>query len=240
MPLDWHGAEFMQRVRHASLLAVEAGVIVLQREVKAQLSKGGSSNRGNEGKRIGGKHLAVGTGNLRRSIQVGEISTDGRRTTTRVFTNTAYARIHEFGGVITARKRALTIPVSRKAKAAAARGVRPQQAFPDSFIISTGKGGKGLIVRDTTRGKTKIGGVAKAGNSRPTVLRKPSMGKRGGKHDSHVTMKLAGKNRKLEVLYVLVRSVRIPPRPFFRPAITEAKTKVRDVMQRAFKAKMRI
>jgi len=237
MPVDWHGPAIMAKARRAAAEAMQAGAIVLQVAIKQNLSKGGSSNRSNEGKAHGGKNLAVGTGNLRRSIQVAPIEVTGNIIKTRVGTNVVYAKIHEFGGVIVAKGRALTIPVSKKAKAAASRGVGARAAFPDSFILKTGK--SALIVRDPSRGKNKMTGGAKVSKTgRPTVMQKPSMGNRGGKSLSHALVKVGGAWKKLEVLYVLVRSVRIPPRPYFRPAVQQASVNIRQTVVNTFKSLM--
>lgn len=238
MPVKWYGPEVMERARHSAMMAVEAGAIVLQTAIKKNLGKGGSSNRSNEGRRIGGKDLAVGTGNLRRSIQFSPVHADGLSIKTRVGTNTKYAKVHEFGGVIVAKGKTLTIPIHKKAKAAAAAGQSARQAFPDAFAITLN--GKAFLVRDPGKGKNKITRVAK--KTRPTVMRNVTFGNRSKSGTSISTYHIRdGKNiRKIELLYQLIRSVRIPPRPYFRPAVQEVSANIRQRVASVFKKNMRL
>lgn len=76
---------------------LDAAAVHLQAEVKKTLSKSTSPSKP-------GTPPGVKTGTLRRSIQVDRSKNKGKRPRVRVGTNLVYARIHEFGGTITAKR----------------------------------------------------------------------------------------------------------------------------------------
>lgn len=203
MPVEWHGQRAYEALRNGAFNAAHAGGLVLQTEMKKVLGEGGASNRSNPNGRSSpaGKPPAVNTGHLRRSIALGEVVFDGKTARVKVGTNVKYARIHEFGGVVVAKGKGLTIPVHPDAKRASARGQSAREAFPDAFIV---KGRKQLLL----------------------VRHK---GKATGK----------GKGWAMEVLYVIKKTVRMPPRPFMRPALARAGTKIAAVMRREFELTMK-
>lgn len=83
----------------------------------------------------GGKTL-VDTGLLRQSFQ---IQFDNK--VAKVGTNIRYARIHNYGGVIRAKKKYLTIPIAREAKGKSAR------SFQDTFIFKSKRTGNLFIAQ---------------------------------------------------------------------------------------------
>jgi len=85
--------------------AVSAAAITFQGALKGTLTRGGASNKGSGGQPSSpGDPPAVKTGRLRRSIQVNLTEIKKPDPIARVGTNVVYARIHEFGGVITPKK----------------------------------------------------------------------------------------------------------------------------------------
>lgn len=83
----------------------------------------------------GGKTL-VDTGLLRQSFQ---IKYDNK--VAQVGTNIRYARIHNYGGIIRAKKKYLTIPIAREAKGKRAR------SFQDTFIFKSKRTGNLFIAQ---------------------------------------------------------------------------------------------
>lgn len=121
---------FLSRVRAVMPAAEDAAAQVLATEVRRRLA----------GRRKSGRML--------RSVKV--TRSDGKA---RVGVYVPYARIEELGGVITAKNKYLTIPISTAAKSASSQGRSARQAFPDAFVIET-KRGVLLLVTATDRGFT--------------------------------------------------------------------------------------
>lgn len=166
MPVKWNGDALLVRAREAKFLAVAAGAIVVQRKIRSLLNQK-ASNRGNGGKPSApGESPAKNTGSLARSIAIsadgtatpdgktlGSLSaSDGSRIFTRIGSVLKYARIHELGGIITAKKsKYLTIPVSKKAKIAAGRGQTAREAFGDTISFVPRANG-GLLIEQKGKG----------------------------------------------------------------------------------------
>jgi hypothetical protein len=121
---------FLGKVRGAMPQASDAAAQVLATEVRRRLS----------GRRKSGRML--------RSVRV--TRTGGK---SRVGVYVPYARITELGGVITAKKQYLTIPISAQAKSASSSGQSARQAFPEAFVLKTRRGTL-LLVTATDRGFT--------------------------------------------------------------------------------------
>lgn len=188
--MNWKGGQVLRMLRDATARGLKRSAVVVQNEVRTQLSKGG----GGGAVKNFGKHAPAGqppfvqTGHLRRSWQMGNPNAvyDASKATAvptalvRVGSNVPYARIHEFGGVVRAKRaKYLTIPLNVNAY---------------------------RLIRN--HGTTaKIPGLFRVGNA---------LARRRGK----------GKRAKLEVLFALKRSVRIPKRPYVRPALKIAGPKV--------------
>ncbi|MEM6504803.1 MAG: HK97 gp10 family phage protein [Planctomycetota bacterium] len=101
---------------------LDAAAIHLQGEIKKTLS--GSSPAPHS------KPPGVKTGTLRRSIQVDRSRNRGKRPVVRVGTNLQYAKIHEFGGVITpTRAKALKFQLADGSWRTARRVVIPARPF---------------------------------------------------------------------------------------------------------------
>lgn len=100
--------------------ATDAAAVVLQAAVKEKLGESGSSNKGAGGiPAPAGKPPRVASGTLRRSIQIDRRAIRGPKPLARVGTNVIYARILEYGGIITAKRaKMLFIPFSVVARRA--------------------------------------------------------------------------------------------------------------------------
>lgn len=104
MSVQWRGQFVRQQIATGVVKGLAASAIVLQRQIKATLTSGGASNKMAGGKPSRpGRPPAVQTGTLRRSIQVDLSRNKGKRPVARVGTAVVYARIHEFGGRISAK-----------------------------------------------------------------------------------------------------------------------------------------
>jgi phage gpG-like protein len=126
---------------------VLAAGVHYQSSVKKAMSKH-ASNRGNGGRSSpAGGPPGVATGTLRRSVQI-DIGglTRGDTARVRVGTNVEYARIHEFGGVITAKGGGLTVPIHPDARRASDQG-RSARDFPDLVLVPR-PGKPPLLIRD--------------------------------------------------------------------------------------------
>lgn len=105
----------------------------------------------------------------------------------RVGTALKYAAIQEFGGVITAQGKALTVPIHRDARRASEQGQSVREAFGDTLAFIKRKGKPPLLVRP----------------------------------------------EGFDVMYVLVKSVTLPPRPYFRPTLAKQKEPMNKVFAKA-------
>jgi phage gpG-like protein len=133
-----------------------------------------------------GQALKVGTGRLRRSITPRRVSDFEYQ----VGSNVVYARIHEMGGVITARTaRNLAIPIDPLAK-----GKRPRE-IPGLFF--------------TMRGRQKFLAL------RPMFLRAEVRTRRGSVRMRTVRNEAGA----VKLLYLLKPSVTMPRRPYLSSAI---------------------
>lgn len=104
----------------------------------------------------GSNTLATRTGALRRSVRANvEKLGGGYRVTFRAGANVPYARIHETGGAITAKRTSnLAIPLAAaKTKAGVSRLASPRQDPTLKFIVS--KRGSKLLVRIVGKGANK-------------------------------------------------------------------------------------
>lgn len=162
---------FHGRIRPNLNDALRRAAFILQREIKLQLSKSASPSRP-------GRPPGVGTGHLRRSIQVDDSEVEAKLRI-RVGSNAVYARIQELGGTIEpVTAGALAVPLGPKGRQLA------------------------LAARGNIR-KLNLDMIKKKG--RPPVLVIPGTKK---------------------PVFVLLSSVELPPRPYFRPAIKLATPKM--------------
>ena len=194
--MTWGGNRYMDRVRGAMERALTKSAVIVQQEVQLQLSKRGRQPSHGAAPAPVGQPPGVRTGHLRRSWQMGNQMGSRDKTAIRaavnprirVGSNLAYARIHELGGVISAKKGGyLTIPLNRQAE---------------------------VLLRE--HGSTRnIPGLFRVGNA---LARK------------------TGKSGKLQFLFALKRSIKIPKRPYVRPAIRAAGPKVVQAFAAALKS----
>lgn len=175
---------------------VNAVTLELQREVGRQLNRHASNrSRGGIASAIG-EPPGRATGTLAKSWQ-GVAARDASRLGDPVrpkmslASGVRYARIHEFGGVVTPkRSRFLPVPVHPDAKRAAAQGRGPK-SFANTYVRRFGAGRLGIFRKG------------------------PAMGK--------------NKNRPDPLLYMLVRSVRIPKRPYLVPALNAVRPRAVEI-----------
>jgi phage gpG-like protein len=177
--------------------AVIAAGVITQREIKAELNKG-KSNRGATPSAPGspphrdtgslGYKLNVDNSNARSTV----------RPFVRVGSNLPYARIHEFGGVITAKKGYLPIPLNQVARDMQRRAGGSLRNVGGLSTIRSKKGN--LLLGRFKRGKGKAYGKGRADNG-------------------------------FEPLFVLKKSVRMPARPYMRPAFRRAKPKILNLFR---------
>lgn len=185
--VDWYGDRFRRAVTLGSERLLTALGIGFQSEVKSQLNKL-ASNRSKGGKPSPpGQPPAKMTGNLGRSIQIGAIKSTPTGMKIQVGAHAVYARIHEFGGTIKAKKGSLTIPIHPLAVKASQQGVSARNIKGLSYV------------------KTKRGGLL-----------------------------VKAKKKFMEVWYVLKKSVTMPKRPYFRPAMEVYNPKVQGIGERTF------
>jgi len=171
--------------------AVDAAAIVLQQEIKKTLGKSGASNIGSGGtpSKPGGPP-SVGTGNLRRSIQINRSKVKGPKPMAAVGSNLVYAPIIERGKTITPKNaKALAVPIGVEGKQAAKRaGWRSDKnsagrirSLDLAYIARPGK--DPLLARVDVKGRGK------------------------------------SQRAQITPLFVLKRSVTIRARPFMRPTM---------------------
>jgi len=213
---------------HIGLIAgLDKAAITLQQEVKRKLNSAGSSNIGSGGKasKAGGPP-AKDTGSLGRSIQIDRSGlTSGNskvRPSVKVGTALPYARHQEFGGTIRA-KRVKAMPVP----------------FPGNEVLAKKlrrKAGKSL--RNLPKG-TLFPMKSKAGNVM-LVTRKPNLvsqasvvwSRRGADIKAgHGTVK--GAMQSSAPVFLLRKSIRLPARPYMRPAFKATSPKVETIIQSA-------
>ena len=92
----WRGRELLARIEANVVKALDRSAIIVQREVKLQLSKHGNVSGENPSKP--GTPPGVRTGTLRRSVQIDRSKIQAFRV--RIGPGVIYGRIHELGGTI--------------------------------------------------------------------------------------------------------------------------------------------
>jgi len=188
----WRGAMLQQRVREGIARALDYSALAIQKEVQANLSRHGRQpSRGVST----GAMPGVRTGHLRRSWQAGKPGSVKRTENVRspispsitVGSNVKYARIHEYGGIIKAKRvKYLTVPLNRRA---------------EQMLIAAGG---------------KIRNI-------PGLFR---IGRESGTFGGVLAIRTGKKNAKVVALFALRRSVRMPARPYIRPAVRKARPKI--------------
>lgn len=157
MTVEWNG----QMIRDAVGEGVREGLLQaglhMQRAIRKNLNKR-ASNRGNGGQASpAGQPPANNTGTLSRSITIQQVLDKGVLLPfVEVGSSVEYAAIHEFGGIIRAKGRALTVPIHPDAKRASARGQSPRTAFKDAFVLKR-KSKAPLLVRNKNRRGQLVG-----------------------------------------------------------------------------------
>lgn len=179
MPVQhrWRGPELMAVIRRNAREAVDRSAVILQIEIKRQLS-------GPRGPSAAPQPPGVGTGHLRRSVQIDRtnIAVEPNRPRVRVGPGAVYAAIQEFGGTIFPKKaRALAVPIGEAGRKAARSVVGSIRKLALDFIPRKGK--PPLLARTRPDGT-------------------------------------------LEPLFVLLSSVTLPPRPYVRPAVRAARSRI--------------
>ena len=208
---NWKGDWYKDRIKQAIFRGVYAGALVIQQSIKEQLNRKASNRSNPNGSPSApGEPPAKMTGNLGRSIQ---LAADTSEPKVRIGTRAKYAKIHEYGLPIRAKKgKYLTIPISAKAKRASAQGKTAREAFGKKLFFVRSRRGGGVLVQN------------KFGKS----LRRRS---RKLKHAG-----LIKKTGELIIHYVCKESVQMPKRPFFAPGWMAAKQpalqKIKEVIQR--------
>jgi len=129
---------------------------LVHREVQLALDRTGQrivATMKREGFRGAPSSLAVRTGQLRRGF-FANVKMEGNKAKLTVANDTAYARIHEYGGVITAKNRKyLAIPLSAaKTGAGVARFPGGPRSVPDLVFIQR-RGRNPLLMRPMGKGK---------------------------------------------------------------------------------------
>lgn len=172
---SYNGDKISAAIRTKLQANITAACILVQRSARRNASTGGGS----------GLHRR--TGQLVNSIAY-EVHEDFGR----VGSNLKYARIHEFGGVITPKTAgALAVPVHPDAK----RAPGPR-SFGGQLAMVTRPGKPPLLIRARDVGK---------GSSNRNVF---------------------------DVMYVLLKSVTIPARPYLRPALANNQDRIREILAR--------
>lgn len=149
-------AQIIQRLRRTAVRIVDRLSIEFQRDLKNNLNTG-ASNGGKAASPPGGFPYK-NTGALGRSVQISRGSNTGMTITNRVGVKTPYARVLEFGGRITARGKALIIPLNREAKMLRQRTPGSLRGVGDLFLWkpSKGYGGQGFLAKITGKGTRSI------------------------------------------------------------------------------------
>lgn len=182
-----------------------ASAIIIQNEIKISLSSHGRQPSRGSASSPPGSPPGVRTGTLRRSWQVGlpgnvyDVSQTKRavKPKIRIGSNVVYARIHEFGGIIRAKKaKALTIPLNREAEQLLDR-YGSARAIPGLKVIRTKK-------------KTAVLARVK---------------------ERLTTIQFGSQKPKITPLFALVKFVRMPPRPYVRPALARARPQIRKLFE---------
>lgn len=188
----WRRDVIERSVREGIARALDYSALAIQAEVLKNLSRHG--RQPSRGVSTGGTP-GVRTGTLRRSWQAGKPGSIKRTENIRaaispsivVGSNVKYARIHEYGGTISAKRaKYLTIPLNRQA---------------EKMLIAAGGSVRGI----------------------PGLFR---TGKVTGNSGGVLAMRTGRKNAKVVPLFALKRSVRIPARPYIRPAVRKARPKI--------------
>ena len=189
----WRGEALLQRVKANVKVALDRSALIVQREIKLHIDKTGPGTR---------------SGELRKSVQIDRSGINQFRI--RVGPNIIYARIHEFGGTITAKAgTALLVPIGEKGRAYAKahsgmrHRVSPWQMGPEKWV---GMGGSGQLGKGQM-GPERLVLIKRKGRA-PLLARTI----RGGK--------------AIEPLFVLLKSVTIPKRPYVVPGLRAARPRV--------------
>ena len=139
-PARWKRAQ--QVMRENAVRILDESAIELQAEIQKRLNQGASRRGATPSAPGSSPHKDTGT--LARSIQIDRSGlADMRRPHVRVGTNLVYARILEFGGVIRAKGKLLTVPVTQAARDLLRRGTARSA---DLHVVP--RKGKSPLLRD--------------------------------------------------------------------------------------------
>lgn len=143
--------------------SVAETAVTFQHNVRKQLSRSGSTVASGNVPSASGTPPAVQTGMLRRSFQSANSPgayfdraqfANRLRPTIRVGTRMKYASIHEYGGVITAKGKLLTVPIHPDAKRASMMG-QGAKTFPNLVLVSR-KGKSPILIRPKGKGSFDV------------------------------------------------------------------------------------
>lgn len=198
-----HWGKVREGLRRNLRSIVAAGAIVYQKEVRVMLNSGNSRRGANPSHPGLPPHKFTST--LSKSWQTDMSRLNEPNPRARVGSKVKYARIHEYGGLIHARKKLLPVPVNQLARNWQIRSGGSIKGLPLKFVPAR----KGRTADHNTvgylvlkHGHTKAGKVAKGA--------KPAM-PRG------------------TLMFVLKRRIFMPARPYARRAAKVARPKVRQL-----------
>lgn len=148
---NWKGDWYKDRIKQAIFRGAYASALVIQQGIKQQLNRKASNRSNPNGSPSApGEPPAKMTGHLGRSIQ---LAADINEPKVRIGTAVKYAPIHEYGRTITAKKRWLSIPVSKQAKRVSAQGQGPRDMPHLQFVRFRSRGG--ILVEAKGKGKRR-------------------------------------------------------------------------------------
>ncbi len=192
MKMEGDKLKAMARIQKLAAAYVADSAVRLQKRIQDKLNQKNSSLTSGLNPSAPGEPPANRTGNLKKKIDVVNVTVNKLKPTWRVGTNVVYARIQEFGGRIRPTKsKYLAVPVGPDGARAAKKAKGDLRSLKLHVVRS---GGKLLLVE--WKGST---------------LRKGA--------------------KPMKVLFVLVKSVFLPARPYFRPAIAEHRQEAAQDLQ---------
>ncbi len=100
----WHGDAFLKHFRESMRDPLAESAVVAQRSVRQMLNRRQSNRTSGKGSSPPGQPPAKMTGALGRSIQIDSSDLRDKVPSVRVGTSLVYAAIHEFGGIIRAKR----------------------------------------------------------------------------------------------------------------------------------------
>lgn len=161
----WKKEAFMRRVKAATKVAVASVALDILEDAKKKLYK----SHANGEPSAPGTPPGYGAGNLYRSMEAIDATTDPDHPKYRVGSNIIYARIQEYGGRISAKKgKFLAVPVGQEGRRAA-RDCGGNIRSLSLRIVRT-KAGKLLLVKDLNKGQKATPFSNRAKGSQTIIL----------------------------------------------------------------------